>query len=994
MATVTRTQLQPQLQPIIDIPIKKKVNMMPLSECKTIIAADTSGSVQGRIERKQDKIIGLLINPNTKYISWSSRARMTVYNGNINDKFYGGTSPQTIFTTGETKRYVKESDIFIITTDGDITSRDVHIMSNVSTPYIRDKQLVIGIIIGSQRNVGQLNVSVFASLMAIAPNFLGLFVSTHNTTSPYARVIYSTGDMKKLYPIGEFSDTTSIDDLPKIDLRKINDIMIKNTRVKLPSGYVEISRTDTVVRAINIDMLMSSEITIDEFKALPWDQIIQMGKVQGKLQVIRQFIDKFYRENIEMLRRKIEIDIEKRGILKANSEKVRIVQRILHISSKNTNDETLLQLRKRLCELNQLISKENQIVDRIKKKELQPFRSLISKIRSLLHEQESSGYSLTAFTGSSNRARRAQVIEFDDDIKLHIDHSQSPSCRDIVSMEDGPAVLFFGPLSSEDSELMTSDVALNWPLAFGSKITFKPTIISAEIADAIQKMGKWVDRTPIAEPHAWIPCSLHSVENRKYVRNVLKQIFYDGKDLGNIFLLLFAGLDHMEGTEWFDNDIRIFMMNQILKYTQSTVTFTEEGARVSVKTAMETIIDGRYSEYLQRQPITSMFLMLRTVFNPKFGCAQPVDIVITFTTYAKVRIIRSFIGRFLQVIKMCSTDGIGIDAVAKMKKRRFEMTQKLLGCIYTIKYGIPQQDTLHSTNILAMLDTILPPNSKMIHLEAIKRLCKVLNIKIDDIITPYEAVIIIESLLSITEHNKLEAVYSDLCVSDDLFMSIITNNISGNILPIIEKKRFGRFHQDSRKEIPSYAFYNGPFSGPSKLFVTDGKCMLSPGKYTIGQIESQIVKNLRRWLESEYGTCVPSKTSAHIPLHTIIAKILTSEFPDVDVITQEMIVRIMTELAKTDGRKGNIYRTNIEEDSFVICKDFMRIRKEHNFTTGNNNTDITIRHKIASELKYYGITCIDGYYTITEQMLITAKERYIIYTPMMVKAILSEFINE
>ena len=49
--------------------------------------------------------------------------------------------------------------------------------------------------------------------------------------------------------------------------------MIKNTRVKLPSGYVEISRTDTVVRAINIDMLISGEITIDEFEALPWDQV-------------------------------------------------------------------------------------------------------------------------------------------------------------------------------------------------------------------------------------------------------------------------------------------------------------------------------------------------------------------------------------------------------------------------------------------------------------------------------------------------------------------------------------------------------------------------------------------------------------------------------------------------------------------------------------------------------------------------------------------------
>ena len=89
MAAVTRTQLlpqqQPQLQPIIDIPIKKKVNMIPLSKYNTILAADTSGSVQGRIERKQDKIIGLLINPNTKYISWSSRAKMTVYNRKIND---------------------------------------------------------------------------------------------------------------------------------------------------------------------------------------------------------------------------------------------------------------------------------------------------------------------------------------------------------------------------------------------------------------------------------------------------------------------------------------------------------------------------------------------------------------------------------------------------------------------------------------------------------------------------------------------------------------------------------------------------------------------------------------------------------------------------------------------------------------------------------------------------------------------------------------------
>ena len=94
-----------------------------------------------------------------------------------------------------------------------------------------------------------------------------------------------------------------------------------------------------------------------------------------------------------------------------------------------------------------------------------------------------------------------------------------------------------------------------------------------------------------------------------------------------------------------------------------------------------------------------------------------------------------------------------------------------------------------------------------------------------------------------------------------------------------------------------------------------------------------------------------------------------------------MIGRIMTELAKTDGRKGNIYRKNIEGNAIIICKDFIRIRKEHNFTTGNNNIDITIRHKIASELEYYGIKCMGGYYTITKEMLIAAKKKYIIYTP-------------
>ena len=138
---------------------------LPVNTAKKFFAVDCSGSTSGAIMRAQQHFVqGLHSNPKDQVTKWNHSCQdpalvdcspVSYYSG------LGGTSPENIARNAKTVKAIKESELWILLTDGEVTTNQVTELAELANSVDFIQVLVIFLITGSRYSTPKdTNISV------------------------------------------------------------------------------------------------------------------------------------------------------------------------------------------------------------------------------------------------------------------------------------------------------------------------------------------------------------------------------------------------------------------------------------------------------------------------------------------------------------------------------------------------------------------------------------------------------------------------------------------------------------------------------------------------------------------------------------------------------------------------------------------------------------------------------------------------------------------
>jgi len=181
----------------------------------------------------------------------------------------------------------------------------------------------------------------------------------------------------------------------------------------------------------------------------------------------------------------------------------------------------------------------------------------------------------------------------------------------------------------------------------------------------------------------------------------------------------------------------------------------------------------------------------------------------------------------------------------------------------------------------------------------------------------------------------------------------------------IIKDKFERYHKSSTGETPEYSFYNGEYSTPSKLWFYQNP-LFKEGSYDVNltTFMQELHQNLSNKMISAFGSMVPNSRSAHTNLHSTVAQVLSTKYPNTNNyedngVIEAMVIDCIGRVRETHGNKGNIYnKANLEGFIYAIV-DFCNLRRSTETLPQITDTDMYLETKLRKELEKNGIV-IEG----------------------------------
>ena len=900
--------------------INKSVEKVKFSQANMATFIDNSGSIAGKILQQEISLASALFFPKefiNHAVFWNTgvKVRPTQIGST------GGTSPKCIFDNAESKKMFADCDVVLFMTDGEIEPNEVTEFSNRLKNYL-NKYLFICVFVSNKRiNFNEFNVSVMAPMM-VGPNVLCLYYDV-NCQNFY--VLASKGEIARKYPGPTKLELTC---MSTFDIKDLSNIEISKTNV--PANCLVIEETTDQYMVVDLNDVDKCDILID-ITARAWEVLIRHAVVAGTLDKIRGLVSKTRNHEIMIEKQKCQTDFSFDYITKREDLTDQMAKAYSENDTERQKTYKLL-----LDEIRDEVRKEELAYTEFVKKRLDMVRGKWEFVRNILHNFEStdSKFSLNNFVFGSNRANRAKTVDEDlGDLDERLTFDTSPEIECVVHMDNGPAVLWLN--KSDDMEYAASDFCINFPLAHYPALQniFVNNPVCGDCAKHYLKYAKTsVYRQPLT---TFIPVNWDTTINISYAQNVLYRVLCGNKQLHHVKMLLLSLLD--DNIDKWMLSYRDEMIKSLITNIYTNDTLTEEGTKVPFIKMLSKITTDE--ENFLRQPFTACTRIL--MFCQKY---------LNLDKNIICGLVRKRFAYLMVEIYANYTKKTPIDTA------RSELESI---CFDTI-CGIPIENTVKLCSIdnKQLVDFIKDPVIGAF----LERVAECMKMSTNGLINSKTITNILWHLQLLTTHERPWTIYTNLMKQHKLFRSI--GEEPNNLTELINNERFGKYKNYIASYIPGYAYYNGEYSAPSKLYFADQPLWSRENNgstMTIATLAGVVCERMQKSLSETYGSNYPNSTSAHFMLHRTVAKVLERpHFKNINTICDQMILDCLLTLAESNGNYGNIYRAKVLEMIICTIKNFCEVRSKcTNYSTGNENLDKTGDHKIKCELLTNGIKIQD-----------------------------------
>ena len=914
--------------------IQKNNNSVPFSKCNLGTFIDNSGSTGSKYQFRTildterlivNKITGDYHNANIVY--WS-----TYVDFNKNAVPQGGTRPSCIFSNDKATSLFKTSDIILFMTDGEITQHDVTDFSNRLKSHLNKALYICVITNNHQTDLANLNVSVISPLM-LASNMLCIYC---DATNDKCYVIASKGPISNTYPNPSQYDIKS---LKEIDLTQIREIDIKTQTI--PNNYIVLSESDTAYNVVDINKIFDN--ILPSMSENDWNTIIKYCTVNNRLQQLRTVINKTKNMEIETAKNNIANTFEMKYIKMRDDIITKMV-----MAHENSDKAEQQRLKTNLDEIKDLARLEEIAYMNYVKNNLSAVKRKWEIVCNQIFQVENETNKYTLNTFSSNRARRATIITEDDTDMLYekISCEGVPEIECAIHLDKGPMVLWFSEFL--DDEYTTNDFCINFPLAYYPKLlsVLISNPVCGQCAESYINFRK--ETVYKQKTIGYIPLNLTVQNNMNYINNMLCRVFTKNKQLPHVKMLLLSVLDD-SNYEWLEN--KQFIINQLIFNIMTFDSLSEEG------TIKEKFID------VLPKIIKNDMNMFR---QPFYAAARIMKFAAIYNKNMSMEIKSMLLKRFTYLM---------LEKFSAMSKNNLtSLLDNLDMLLFNTVCGIPVMNSIRDIT-LNDLKSYFGNDCFDCIMNFIDRLCNELGINKNDILTTNLILNVLWHLSGIKQHDRPMNIFKNLSSSSKYFREIGLDSNNTDMKPIINNNKFGKYMNHDRSEFPGYAFYNGRYSCPSKLWFGD-KLMLNEImgnndvlNISITDLENKLNEIFKVKMIDRYGAVYPTNTSSHIMVHRHIAEVLESEFPNNNTDIINMVLACMRRIKATNGEYGNIYNPNTLKSVIVTVIDFCRIRQMNNYATNNENIDKTVRHKLIAELTNCGIVINSNNVTLDKSVL-------------------------
>lgn len=902
--------------------VNKENNIRYLSEHSISAFIDNSGSTSSRYLNKSLLDIEIflankLIGETNNMVYWNSDVS---FGSNICST--GGTYPDCIFKNNKSKQLFDSSDVILFFTDGEINQREVTSFSGELNSRLNKALYICVIVNGNFDNLSSLDISVIAPMM-LASNVLCLY---HNANKNKNVVIASKGSIEKIYPN---PTKMEFEDLQEVNLEDLSKLRISSQN--LPDECIVINETDDIYKLIDINKLYTQENLILELDENEWINLIKHSIVSNNLPKLRHIITRS--QSIEL--EKLQNDLKNNHTFPNVKKRDQIIDNMTQAYiSGNFEEQNRLKLE--LDTIRDIARKEEVESMQFLRKNMDNAKKKWNVIRNMIHNIETgyNKYNLDNFSFASNRASRAGTISIDklEEYENMICYENCPEIDCAIHLDKGPCVLWLQKY--DDIEYTTNDFCLNYPLSTYPKLR-KILISNPVCGNCANSYFKYTNKSVYRENiDGYIPLNWNYNQNIKFSRDILCKIFCENKSLPHVKMLLLSVIDDLENVEWFES-YRKYFRDQLMNNIYTTSTFSEEGSKVSLSEALKCIIKDEPN--LLRQPFQAASRILKLSLEQGNNVDNIIDMTQKRFAYLLVELYCNFVKN---------------DCNHNINER--------INCIlYENLCCIPIENrnkivTLKNEPFLKFIG-----NDKNNFILSLEKIFDIANKNIYDYISDKFIVNILWNLSKQTIHEKPLTVYTNLMKNEKTFRNL---NEVKDIYEQMNQEKFGRYKKLIDKYMPGFAFYNGKYSCPSKLFFRDEPLWtddMANQIYDIG-ILSEILKfKLQHKMTEYYGSYYPTHNSAHIMLHRIVSKVIENKYNFEKKINDDIIIDCIKDLAETRGNYGNIYSESTLGSIICVINDFFRIKNTPNYSSGDKEIDQSNHHKLKSELLSYGMEC-DG----------------------------------
>lgn len=406
--------------------------------------------------------------------------------------------------------------------------------------------------------------------------------------------------------------------------------------------------------------------------------LIQYGKIGNKLHDFRTFVSQMKMQAVQMDTESCKSKFPFHFCRQRDD----IVSQIVTLKLDQTEDsDQLNHLRRQLHEVSDQAKLEEIEYLKYVNEDLHKTRRYWNTIQNLIQQQETGSYSINDFTFASNRANRARVLttnddEYSDTIDI-LDHTNVPLFECAICMEQGPFVLWLkSPTNLDDT---TNDFIINFPLEGNENLA--SCLVANPVCGFCAK--PYMNASPAKitlyrEPYSgFLPLNWSTESNRKFINCNLFQTLTGNRILPHVQMLLLSIIDECQFS-WLDENIKEYILKQMIESIYTTDTFSEEGTRMKFSAAIKEVI--KHEDKLLRQPIQAVCRILN--FNHKYHQLDNDTIQVLLRKRFTLMCIES----------QCSKTKFGPEHLLNVK-------QELYNVLFDTICGIPLYDSLKKIDI-------------------------------------------------------------------------------------------------------------------------------------------------------------------------------------------------------------------------------------------------------------------------------------------------------